>query len=139
MSIGTPTDTDYVTTIGTLRDHIGNGTQMSAYEMRLALAVVKNAASRSSTASTAATAGALAATTASTAATDVRTSLLPFDTEAEITLDIPGTAAAVVAAKAALATSATALTASATALTTSSAALPAITYTSSTVADGNAA
>lgn len=46
MSIASPSDADYSTVIETLRGHIGKGTQPSAYEMRLALAVLKDAISR---------------------------------------------------------------------------------------------
>lgn len=52
MSIASPSNADYATVIGYIRDHLGDGTQLSDYEMRLTLAVVKNAISRLSTIST---------------------------------------------------------------------------------------
>lgn len=55
MSIASPSSADYTTTINTIRSHLGNGTSMSAYEMRLALAVLKNAVSSISAWSTAST------------------------------------------------------------------------------------
>lgn len=46
MSIASPTDTDCITTITTMRNHNANGTQMSYLETRLALAWIENAIGR---------------------------------------------------------------------------------------------
>ncbi len=114
-------DADYVTVIGYIRDRLGKGTRMPANEMAKTLAVVKDAASRSSSGSTAVTAGATACTAAAAALTAAASALTSA-------LDVANAAIATTAAAAA--------TAGATALTTAGAALPAITYTTSTVADG---
>lgn len=119
MSIASPTDTDYRTTINTIRSHIGNGTQMSADEMRLAMAVIKNAISRIN---------------ASNGGTDILSTTATNIAAQFNILDAftAGSAAATIVA--AIATASALLRANATALEASGTTVP--TYVSSTVADG---
>lgn len=138
---------DYTTVIGYLRSHLGNGTQLSGYEMGRALAVIQDAVARGTAENTAQeavrtglTTQITATATQATAITAIRTAIVGLDA-ATITGGIAAAAALIATASANLATASTAVTAIGTALTASKADVLAgevsvPTYVTSTVADG---